>query len=195
MVILMRTSLNKRLYVIIGAIMVIGVIVGIIFVLMLDESTKEIIFLNINDMIQNISNTHINNIIIHLLILSTLLILSIFVIGAPLIIFFLFYNGFSIGFIISTITLIFGIKGLLFGLIYVIISKGIYILFLILFSNTLIKIVKNIIDKFINKGRGKDILIRLGRKALLCIGFVALSDIILYFGGIPLINVFNFLLN
>ena len=45
----MWTSLNKKLYVFMSIILVIGFIIGIVFVVLLDEATKEILFLNINE--------------------------------------------------------------------------------------------------------------------------------------------------
>ena len=100
----MWTSLNKKLYVFMSIILVIGFIVGIVFVVLLDEATKEILFLNINEVLQNFSYVNTNDLIIHLVILSSLLILSMFLIGGPLVLFFMFYNGFSIGFIICSLT-------------------------------------------------------------------------------------------
>ena len=45
----MWTSLNKKIYLLLVSILTIGIICGIVFVIMLDESTKEIVFLNINE--------------------------------------------------------------------------------------------------------------------------------------------------
>ena len=86
----MWTSINKRLYIFMSVLLLIGVVVGIVFVVTLDESTKEILFLNINEMIQ--SNIKLNNILLHFISLASLFILSIFVIGAPLDIFFIILN-------------------------------------------------------------------------------------------------------
>ncbi len=189
----MWTSINKRLYIFMSVLLFIGVVVGIVFVVTLDESTKEILFLNINEMIQ--SNIKLNNILLHFISLASLFILSIFVIGAPLDIFFIFYNGFSIGFIISSLTIIFGIKGLLYGVIYVIISKLIFIILLMFFLVTLFKIVKNIIDYFIYKKNNKETIILLFKKALIFIALIVIFDVILYFTGAKIINIFNFLIN
>ena len=123
MVIIMWTSISKKMYVFMLVILIIGIITGIVFVIMLDEATKEILFLNINEFLQNFSNTNINGGLTHLVILSSLLILSIFLVGGPLLIFYMFYNGFSIGFVVSSITYIFGIKGMLYGSIYILISR------------------------------------------------------------------------
>lgn len=190
----MWTSINKKLYMFIGIILMIGIVIGIIFVVMLDEATKEIIFLNINELIQSIGNSHINNILSHILILSSLIILSILIIGLPINIFFMFYNGFSIGFIITSLTYIFGIKGTLFSLIYVIISKGIYLITLIILSITLIKLTINILEVIFKKSKIKNNIIILSKRIILCMIIIIISDIILYYTGGFLINLFNFLL-
>ena len=57
---------------------------------MLDESTKEIVFLNINEYFQNINDSNINSLILHLICISSILVLSIFLLGGPIIIFYLF---------------------------------------------------------------------------------------------------------
>ena len=61
MVIIMWTSISKKMYVFMLIILIIGIITGIVFVIMLDEATKEILFLNINEFLQNFSNTNINS--------------------------------------------------------------------------------------------------------------------------------------
>ena len=190
----MWTSLSKKLYLFMGTVLIIGIITGVVFVLMLDESTKEILFLNINNFLQSFSASNISILVQHLVILSTLLILSIFLIGGPLVIFFMFYNGFTIGFIISSITCIFGIKGMLFGVLYVIISKLVFIVLFIIFSVNLFKIVKCVIDYLVYKKSNKESLVMFMKRSIVFIGIIMISDIILYFGGVKLINIFNFLI-
>lgn len=190
----MWTSLSKKMYIFFSIILVIGIITGVVFVIMLDEATKEILFLNINEFLQNFSNMSINSGIIHLIMLSSLLILSVFLIGGPLVLFFMFYNGFSIGFIISSLTCIFGIKGILYGVIYVIISKLVYVVLLILFSVNLFKIVKCIIDLIVYKKSNKESIIIFIKRSVVFIGMILLNDIILLFCGGKLVNLFNFLI-
>ena len=194
----MWTSLNKKLYVFMSIILVIGFIVGIVFVVLLDEATKEILFLNINEVLQNFSYVNTNDLIIHLVILSSLLILSMFLIGGPFVLFFLFfmfYNGFSIGFIISSLTCIFGIKGILFGSIYVIIYKLLFLIMLVVFSVNLFKIIKCVIDRIVNKNNNKESLVVFIKRSVIFIGIVLILDIILYFVGGKLVNLFNFLIS
>lgn len=190
----MWTSLSKKLYLFMSIVLVIGIITGVVFVIMLDEATKEILFLNINNFLQSFAASNISILVQHLVILSTLLILSIFLIGGPLVIFFMFYNGFTIGFIISSITCIFGIKGILFGVLYVIISKLVFVVLFIIFSVNLFKIVKCVIDYLVYKKRNKESLVMFMKRSIVFIGIIMISDVILYFGGAKLINIFNFLI-
>lgn len=189
----MRTSSNKKIYMFLIVILFVGIITGIIFNVLLDEASKEIIFLNINEMLQNIKNVRINNVLLHLLLLSSIFLLSVFVIGIPLSVIFVFYNGFSVGFIISSLTYIFGIKGLIYSIIYVFVSKGLFLLFLIIITSSFFKIGKIMINKLFKRNTEYNLNVCF-KKVLLCIGIVLLNDIILYFVGIRLINIFNFLI-
>ncbi len=190
----MWTSFNKKMYLFISIILIIGIIAGIVFVTMLDESTKEILFLNINSYLQSIDSNKINIFLEHLVILSFLLVLSVLLLGGPLIIFFIFYNGFTIGFIISSITYIFGLKGLLFGFIYVLISKLLFIILLIIFSTNLFRIIKSVIDYIVYKKDIKDNFIIYIKRSIIFISIIFINDIILYFGGSKLVNIFKFLI-
>lgn len=194
MVIIMWTSISKKMYVFMLVILIIGIITGIVFVIMLDEATKEILFLNINEFLQNFSNTNINSGLMHLVILSSLLILSIFLVGGPLLIFYMFYNGFSIGFVVSSITYIFGIKGMLYGSIYILISRLVYIIVLIIFNVNLFKIIKCNIDSLVYKKGNKESLSVFYKRSIVFIGIILINDVILYFVGGKLVNLFNFLI-
>lgn len=194
MVIIMWTSISKKMYVFMLVILIIGIITGIVFVIMLDEATKEILFLNINEFLQNFSNTNINGGLTHLVILSSLLILSIFLVGGPLLIFYMFYNGFSIGFVVSSITYIFGIKGMLYGSIYILISRLVYIIVLIIFNVNLFKIIKCNIDSLVYKKSNKESLSVFYKRSIVFIGIILINDVMLYFGGGKLVNLFNFLI-
>ena len=58
----MWTSLNKKVFLFISIILIIGLTSGILFLVFLNEASKEIIFLNINDYLQNLNNFTFNNI-------------------------------------------------------------------------------------------------------------------------------------
>ena len=192
----MWTSLNKKFYLFLSIIFVIGLILGVIFLIYLDEASKDILFLNINEWLQGISDANINNIVLHIIILSSLFLLSIFLIGIPFVLFFVFYNGFSVGFTVTSLISIFGIKGLLYGIIYVIITKGIYLFFLSIIIVSFLRVSLIILKSIFNKENiDKEKLALLLKKNLICIAIILINDIILYFWGTNLITIFNFLLN
>ena len=192
----MWTSLNKKFYLFLSIIFVIGLILGVIFLIYLDEASKDILFLNINEWLQGISNSNINNIVLHIIMLSSMFLLSIFLIGIPFVLFFVFYNGFSVGFTVTSLISIFGIKGLLYGIIYVIITKGIYLFFLSIIIVSLLRVSLIILKSIFNKENiDKEKLALLLKKNLICIAIILINDIILYFWGTNLITIFNFLLN
>ena len=190
----MWTSLNKKVFIFISIILLIGIISGILFLIFLNEASKELIFLNINEYIQNLNNYKINNIFMDTIILSSLLILSIFIIGIPLSIFFIFFNGFSIGFIISSLSSIFGFKGLIYSIIHIIINKFVFLFFLYFLFLAMYKIVLLLIKYWVHKEKiNKDEIIHLFKKIILCLLIIIIYDLILYFFGNKIMNLFNFL--
>ncbi|MFR5856288.1 MAG: hypothetical protein ACLUFU_00575 [Bacilli bacterium] len=191
----MWTSLNKKVFIFISIILLIGIISGILFLIFLNEASKELIFLNINEYIQNLNNYKINNIFMDTIILSSLLILSIFIIGIPLSIFFIFFNGFSIGFIISSLSSIFGFKGLIYSIIHIIINKFVFLFFLYFLFLAMYKIVLLLIKYWVHKEKiNKDEIIHLFKKIILCLLIIIIYDLILYFFGNKIMNLFNFLI-
>lgn len=192
----MWTSNIKKIYVFYSVIAIIGLILGLVFLLSMNEANKEIIFLNINEWTQNIENGHINNIITHVVVLSSLFILSLIIIGLPLNLFLNLYNGFSIGFIIITLTNLFKIKGFFYSIIYIIITKAIYIFFSFILTASNSKYCLVNIKTFLKTFKfNKEQLTILCQKNLLCIGIIICYDIFLYFVGSKILTIFNFLIN
>ena len=191
----MWTSLNKKVFMFLSIILAIGIISGILFLIFLNEASKELIFLNINEYIQNINNYKINNIFMDIIILSSLIILSLFIIGIPLSIFFVFFNGFSIGFIISSLSSIFSFKGFIYSVIHIIINKFVFLFFLYFLLLALYKITIILIKYWVHKEKiNKDEIIRLFKKIILCLLVIIIYDLLLYFFGNKIINLFNFLI-
>ena len=191
----MWTSLNKKIFIFISTILTIGIIAGILFLVFLNEASQEIVFLNINDYLQNINTYTFNNIFMDIIILSCLIILSLFIIGIPLTIFFIFFNGFSIGFVIASLSIIFGFKGFIYSIIYTIINKLVFSFFLYFLILALFKLILIIFKHFIYKEKiNKDEIIHLFKKIALCLIIIIIYDVLLYFFGNNIINLFNFLI-
>ena len=191
----MWTSLNKKVFLFISVLLVIGIISGILFLVFLNEASQEIIFLNINDYLQNLNNFTFNNLFMDITILSSLIILSIFIIGIPITIFFLFFNGLSLGFVIASLSTIFGFKGFIYSFIYLIINKFVYLFFMYFLCLALFKIVLITLKCFIHKEKiNRDEIIHLLKKIVLCLIIILIYDLILYFFGSKLLGLFNFLI-
>lgn len=193
--IILWTSNNKKYFFFLSIVLVIGIIAGIFLIYNIDESSREIVLNNINEWILSLKDVHINNILSHLLILSLFLVIASFFIGMPLFIFYIFYNGFSIGFIISSLTSIFGFKGLLFSLLYIIVTKLVFIFFAFFFVIFLIKIGERVFLKFIRKKDSvKEELNILFKKSIVILFIILINDIFVFFLGGKILNIFNFLI-
>ncbi len=188
----MWTSINKKYLIFLSIIFIIGIASGIIYLNILNGDAKNIIMTSINNFLLNTQSIKINYLLIHLLIISFLIITSLLVIGLPISLFYLFYNGFLLGFIISCITTIKGFKGFLYSLIYIFITKGVYLFFLFLLVLFLTKLSLTILKK---NNLKKERIFNLSKKSLICLIIVFVNDLILYFWGNQIINIFNFLIN
>ena len=186
----MWTSINKKFILFLGIIFSIGIISGIFYFTFLSGNDKNIIMTSITNFFNDLSNIKINFIGIHLVILPLLWFSSLIVIGIPLALFYLFYNGFLIGFTICNFVIVAHFKGFIFGIIYILITKAVYLFFLLIFIISIIRIGIIVLKR--EKLKKEKIYI-LGKRALVCFIFIIINDLILYFLGDNLINVFNFL--
>ena len=66
---------------------------------------------------------------------------------------------------------------------------------LVVFSVNLFKIIKCVIDRIVNKNNNKESLVVFIKRNVIFIGIVLILDIILYFAGGKLVNLFNFLIS
>lgn len=173
-------------------LLIISTLIGIYFYLSKEKIIKESINTELIKMIDNLNITKQNNIINHLLILIILSVLSLTIIGLPIIIIYFIYEGISIGFLLSSFINYSPIKGFLFGSIFIIISKTIYILILIYLLTNTLKYTKYFIKRL--KTSKNDIITNQLTKAVFCITIILINDIILYFLGNKIILLFKFIL-
>lgn len=193
----MYANNNRKYFIFLVIIVLMGFICGIFFLNNIDESTKEIVLNNINNWVLNLSNIHINNILSHLLLLALFLVISSFIIGLPLFIFYIFFNGFSLGFIISSLSSIFGFKGCLYGIVYVLITKGLFSILLLCLGLFLIRIGEKVFFKIIGREKTIDVNKQIGaiiKKYIIVLLIIFINDLFLFFLGGRILNIFNFLL-
>ena len=132
------------------------------------------------------------NILNHLLIMIVISVLSLTIIGLPVILIYFLYEGVSIGFLLSSFINYSPIKGMLFGTIFIIISKIIYITILIYLLTNTLKYTKSFLKRL--KMTKNELIINQVIKILFCITITLINDIILYFIGNKIITIFKFIL-
>lgn len=194
----MRTSLKRKstAFKFFATIFILGIIIGVILYLNLDTNTKSSITKNITNLVENLNNTKQNNIIFHLSIIALLVLSSLTILLYPINIFYLFYESLCLGFILASYTKINGLSGLLYGIIYILLNKALFLLILIYLNIISYKIIK----KIINALRGKDnisvreLYLNYFSKIIICIIALLILDILIYFFGNKLLSLFKFLL-
>lgn len=183
---------NKKYLLFVLVVLVIGFLTGIIFFLMQNSDVKSEI---INSLSQS-SNYHYNAIMKDLIVCSILLVLSFFVIGLPLSIFYLFYEGLSLGFMLITFLMTYSFKGLIYMLIYILLNKLIPLILMIFFVQKLINIGRLVIGFIIYRKDNyiKDKIILNFKNSLYILIFILIFNIISYFGSPVILKNLTFLL-
>lgn len=169
-----------------------SILVGIYLYLSKEKLIKESINTELIKMINNLDITRQNNILNHLLIMIVISVLSLTIIGLPVILIYFLYEGVSIGFLLSSFINYSPIKGMLFGTIFIIISKIIYIAILIYLLTNTLKYTKSFLKRL--KTAKNELIINQVIKILFCITITLINDIILYFIGNKIITIFKFIL-
>lgn len=169
-----------------------SILVGIYLYLSKEKLIKESINTELIKMINNLDITRQNNILNHLLIMIVISVLSLTIIGLPLILIYFLYEGVSIGFLLSSFINYSPIKGMLFGTIFIIISKIVYIAILIYLLTNTLKYTKSFLKRL--KMTKNELIINQVIKILFCITITLINDIILYFIGNKIITIFKFIL-
>src|SRR5574344_2177287 len=147
---------HKYMFIFLIGIFITGIIMGIIIYNIQNDALKVSIATNLNDIKNQLLNNHINNYYYHLIIVIIVSLLSLTVFGYFGGIIYLFYEGMSIGFTCSYLTVTRSLKGILFGLInnfrhnYLWILIGTIIifindLFLLCINNLILKILVNML--------------------------------------------------
>lgn len=169
-------------------ILLISFICGIIYYYNFDSVIKSNILESIN-----INNISINNTLKHLIILVILFISSFLVIGSTLSIFYLYFEGLSIGFTTSVLINKYGTKGILYTIIYNTYSSILYIILLIILLYKFIRISKNIIYILFTKNNYlyKVDLINKVKSSSILIVIIFLVDLVIYFFSKPFLNLIS----
>ena len=179
---------NKSIIKFILTLAIIGIIVGVIIFITSSNQIKDGVISKLSEIINTITNSKQNNIIYHLIILSIGIILSLTVIGIPIILFYYFYEFASIGYLLASFYKYKGLNGLLFGSIFVIINKILFLILITYFLVNSINYSKRILNNL--KGSKSTYIINMLYKGIFVLIITLLNDIILFFIGNKLIGLF-----
>lgn len=187
---------NSKVIKFILTLVVIGLILGIVLYFNLSKETKDIIsnsLINLND---NIKETKQNNIIFHLFIIFIFIMSSLTILLYPLTFFYLLYEVISYGFILAYYISNFKLGGLVYSIIYFILNKALFMLVLIYLSLISFNICKKIINSIRNKDNisVKELYQNYFLKIIVCVAFILIIDILVYFFGNKILNWFQFLI-
>lgn len=154
-IILDQINKQKKLYTIVSIVFFVGIFLGVICINNLDADVIEklkIYFSNFQKAIVNIENAEIGTLFINSFFskfkyIGIIFILACTVIGGVFIHGLILYKGFSLGYVISAIIKVFGMKkGILFALTTLAIQNIIYIpciIFFAVYSINFCKMIKN----------------------------------------------------
>lgn len=163
----------------------IGFILGIILYLNCSQNVKQNIDLTLASSLANIKDSHQNQILIHLLIISLIIISSCFIIGfIPLIIYYI-YEGASIGFLLASFIHYKKIKGIYYALVFILTNKFLNLIFLSYLLYITYKYIKIFIKNNYKITNLNNYLLR----CFITLIVILLNDIFLYYYGNTIINI------
>lgn len=181
---------HKNILVFLSIISLIAIIIGILYFNKVNDSIIEnlkIDFTNIN---------FSSNILYHIIFLSVILFFSFSIIGSILGIFLFFYEFLSIGFLISLFFSYFGVGGVIYSLIFVILFKLVYIVYLSQIIINSFYLCKNVLGYFLLKKDNdlkKCIIVSFSTVVKYSI-ILLLYDLFLMLCGNAILGIFDFLI-
>ncbi len=186
----MKKLKNNFIVKVVVSLFIISVIIGLLTFLFYRPDLS----LYFDEFIKEVSNSNQNVFLLNLGVLSLIFMASIIIIGVPVAYLYIFYEGFSIGFTIGVFVLTKGIKGLLFYLIFLFISKLIYIMIVLYFIIVSTRFSKNLIYYLIKKKRDdlfNSIILHFYRFLIVIIISLINSTLIYFFANKVLVLVLN----
>lgn len=180
-----KLNKNKSLLKMLGFIVILGFIIGFFIYGKLDNRDM---ILNLREIDSSLVDNNINFILIHLVSVFSVVCGTAMVIGIVLVPLCFFIEGLTINYIFLSLFEVFKLKGLIFGLFYVLITKVIYLMLLVISFKKALNIVREVLK--MGNASGEEVRERIIRniKSLVLWMFVVLvNDILVYFLGSKLL--------
>jgi stage II sporulation protein M len=180
-------SSNRRGYLFLFGLIIIGIIFGSLFITILDKHDKLLVTNQITSFFNEIKSNNMNYILAlknslvnNVLLVMGIWILGISIIGVPIIIFCLFFKGFIIGFSMVSIVYKYKYLGALLSFIYIFPNNIISIIILLILSRYACKLSFGLISAVIQKKNidFKEIITKYFRLLLISIILIVISSLI-----------------
>ena len=191
---------QKKKYIFLLGLVIVGIIFGIVFSLIISKSDKVVVDNNVIDFFSNIKNNNINysgalkeSLLSNILYLSITWLLGMSIIGLPIVIFILFMRGFILGFSIGSIIRIYKFKGTLAAFLYIFPHNIIMIIISILLSfyaiNFSLKLFRFLF--FHNNINFKSVMGKYFKTMIFCLIGYVICSLIEVFISPYILNIFN----
>lgn len=189
------TSSNKTLLKFLISLLFIGIITGIIVYIKQPSIIKTSIINELDLLDITLKEARQNNFIYHLIIFSIIILLSLSVVGLPIMIFYLFYEGISAGFLIASFFHYKKVPGLFYAGIFTLINKLIFYLIIIYLIIGTIRYSKKMIISFKTKNNLiQEHVFLMFIKNIFGLIIMLLYDVFLFYLGNKILAYFLFLL-
>ena len=189
------TSSNKYIIKFLFLMFLLGVFVGFYIYLKQPSTIKTGIVNEIATLEKLLRGAPQNNFLYHLVIFSVVFVVSLSIVGMPIILFYLFYEGVSAGFLLAGLFHYKKIRGILYGAIFILVNKAVIYIslcYILVVSITFANRVLHSIRKRDN--RWPSYIINHIIKLTFSIFVLVLGDVFIYFFGNKILSYFLFLL-
>ena len=174
-------KLNRKQIKILGVILFLGVFIGYLLYKKIDAS---LITEDITNICDHLQNTHLNFIFIHVVVLCVLIATSLVGVGIFLLPLYFVWELACVSYSVFIFQNVFGVSGLIYGLLYNIIIKMVYFLCLFLiFKNVLMLFKRRICGLYHGEDKQVFLASKQYRVILINVGIILIYDILLHFLG------------
>lgn len=187
----------KKTYITIILLFILGICIGVLYINTINKEKIDTLSVYVNDLVKNIKETKqldnqnvlINSIIKNCKDIGIIWILGCTIIGSYLIYIILIYDGFKLGYSISTFICILGTKkGIVFSLVSLLLQNIIYIPIIFLIAESSIKMYK---QTYKNRANIKREFIRHFIILLICLFFGVVASFIEVYFSTKLLKIFK----
>lgn len=187
---------NSKIYNLIFLIISISITLGLIISFSLDKELVNNIYNYFIEHINNYNSNIISNIFYPIIIYLIIFISSLTIIGSFIPFLAIFIENISIGLLIGITLRIKALKGLLFSIIYFILTKALYILILIYITINIYKFIKIFINSIKHKNNESiyNLYSKLIIKILFSIFIITIYNLLSIYLVPKIISIFKFLI-